>query len=144
SAGEEKRRVRRIRVGTDLSPTAGRAVAWAADMATRYEAELLLVRVVASDSPAARDELVRYAAGVAPGATALVAIGEDPADAIVETVQRERADVVVVGSVGMRGRKTFLLGNVPNRVSHPGGRPGGTGTTAAGAGGPRSVPAGRW
>lgn len=121
SAADEKPRVRRILVGTDLSPTAGRAVAWAADMATRYEAELLLVRVVASDSPAARDELVRYAAGVAPGATALVAIGEDPADAIVETVQRERADVVVVGSVGMRGRKTFLLGNVPNRVSHAAG-----------------------
>ena len=108
-------------VGTDLSPTAGRAVAWAADMASRYEAELLLVRVVASDSPAARDELERYAEGVAPGATALVAVGEDPADAIVDAVQRERADVVVVGSVGMRGRKTFLLGNVPNRVSHTAG-----------------------
>jgi len=108
-------------VGTDLSPTAGRAVAWAADMASRYEAELLLVRVVASDSPAARDELERYAEGVAPGATALVAVGEDPADAIVDAVQRERADVVVVGSVGMRGRKTFLLGNVPNRVSHAAG-----------------------
>ncbi|HEU5212740.1 MAG TPA: universal stress protein [Gaiellaceae bacterium] len=113
--------MRRILVGTDLSPTAGRAVAWAADMASRYEAELLLVRVVASDSPAARDELVRYAAGLAPGAIALVAVGEDPADAIVEAVQRERADVVVVGSVGMRGRKTFLLGNVPNRVSHAAG-----------------------
>ena len=121
SAADEKPRVRRILVGTDLSPTAGRAVAWAADMASRYEAELLLVRVVASDSPAARDELVRYAAGLAPGATALVAVGEDPADAIVEAVQRERADVVVVGSVGMRGRKTFLLGNVPNRVSHAAG-----------------------
>ena len=27
-------------------------------------------------------------------------------------------DVVVVGNVGMSGRKEFLLGNVPNRVSH--------------------------
>jgi len=27
-------------------------------------------------------------------------------------------DVLVVGSVGMQGRKEFLLGNVPNRVSH--------------------------
>jgi ubiquinone biosynthesis protein len=121
SAADDGPRVRRILVGTDLSPTAGRAVAWAADMAARYEAELLLVRVVAADTPAARDELERYAAGVAPGATALVAVGEDPADAIVETVQRERADVVVVGSVGMRGRRTFLLGNVPNRVSHTAG-----------------------
>jgi nucleotide-binding universal stress UspA family protein len=28
---------------------------------------------------------------------------------------------VVVGSVGMRGRRQFLLGNVPNRVSHAAG-----------------------
>ena len=27
-------------------------------------------------------------------------------------------DIVVVGNVGMSGRKEFLLGNVPNRVSH--------------------------
>ena len=121
SAADDGPRVRRILVGTDLSPTAGRAVAWAADMAARYEAELLLVRVVAADTTAARDELERSAAGVAPGATALVAVGEDPADAIVAAIERERADVVVVGSVGMRGRKTFLLGNVPNRVSHAAG-----------------------
>jgi ubiquinone biosynthesis protein len=121
SAADEAPRVRRVLVGTDLSPTAGRAVAWAADLAARYEAELLLVRVVEADSPAARDELERYAAGIAPGATSLVAVGEDPADAIIEAVEREHADVVVVGSVGMRGRKTFLLGNVPNRVSHAAG-----------------------
>ena len=30
----------------------------------------------------------------------------------------EDVDVVVVGNVGMSGRKEFLLGNVPNRVSH--------------------------
>ena len=113
--------MRRILVGTDLSPTAGRAVTWAADMAARYEAELLLVRVVSADTPGAREELERYAAVVAPGATPLVAVGEDPGDAIVEAIERERADVVVVGSVGMRGRKTFLLGNVPNRVSHAAG-----------------------
>ena len=27
-------------------------------------------------------------------------------------------DVLVVGNVGMSGRREFLLGNVPNRVSH--------------------------
>jgi len=45
-------------------------------------------------------------------------VGEDPAEAIVEAAKREDADVVVVGSVGMSGRKEFLLHNVPNRVSH--------------------------
>jgi nucleotide-binding universal stress UspA family protein len=45
-------------------------------------------------------------------------VGEDPAEAIIEAARREQADVVVVGSVGMSGRKEFLLRNVPNRVSH--------------------------
>jgi ubiquinone biosynthesis protein len=45
-------------------------------------------------------------------------VGEDPSQAIIEAAEREDADVVVVGNVGMSGRKEFLLGNVPNRVSH--------------------------
>jgi nucleotide-binding universal stress UspA family protein len=45
-------------------------------------------------------------------------LGEDPAEAIVEAAKREKADVLVVGSVGMSGRREFLLRNVPNRVSH--------------------------
>jgi nucleotide-binding universal stress UspA family protein len=121
AAADSAPRVRRVLVGTDLSETAGRAVAWAADMASRYEAELLLVRVVAAETDTTLRELEQYAAGVAPGATALVAVGEDPAEAIVDAIERERADVVVVGSVGMRGRRQFLLGNVPNRVSHAAG-----------------------
>jgi predicted unusual protein kinase regulating ubiquinone biosynthesis (AarF/ABC1/UbiB family) len=32
--------------------------------------------------------------------------------------EEERADVLVVGNAGMGARKEFLLGNVPNRVSH--------------------------
>ena len=115
--------VRRILVGTDLSPTAERAVAWAADMAARYEAELVLVRVVGNGtSPAeAEAELREYAASVAPGARHVVATGDDPAEAIVTAIEEQGADVVVVGSVGMRGRRQFLLGNVPNRVSHAAG-----------------------
>jgi nucleotide-binding universal stress UspA family protein len=117
------RAVRRILVGTDLSETAQRAVAWAADMARRYEADLVLLRVVppTADLPTAERELREYAARVVAGARPVVAVGEDPADAIVEAVRSEAADVVVVGSVGMRGRRQFLLGNVPNRVSHAAG-----------------------
>ncbi len=92
-------------------------------MAARYDAELILLRVVTNGtSPAAaEDELRAYAAGVAPNARPVVATGEDPAEAIVAAIASERADVVVVGSVGMRGRRQFLLGNVPNRVSHAAG-----------------------
>ena len=45
-------------------------------------------------------------------------VDDDPSAAIVEAADEERADVVVVGNAGMSGRKEFLLGNVPNRVSH--------------------------
>ena len=48
----------------------------------------------------------------------MISTGEDPAQAIVDAAEAEDADVVVVGNVGMSGRKEFLLGNVPNRVSH--------------------------
>ena len=49
---------------------------------------------------------------------ARLVVGEDPARAIVDAADDEDADVLVVGNVGMSGRKEFLLGNVPNRVSH--------------------------
>jgi nucleotide-binding universal stress UspA family protein len=114
--------VTRILVATDRSETAERAVGFATEMAERYEAELLLLRVLLSDegvvAEAARDlaERARELAGERGRSSVVVA--DDPADAIVEAARREEADVVVVGSVGMAGRKEFLLRNVPNRVSH--------------------------
>ena len=114
--------VERILVATDRSETAERAVAFAQDMAERYEAELHLLRVLLSDdgvlAEAAR-ELAEHARELAgERGHSSVVIAEDPAEAIIEAIGRERADVVVVGSVGMSGRKEFLLRNVPNRVSH--------------------------
>jgi ubiquinone biosynthesis protein len=114
--------VRRVLVATDRSETAERAVRFAADMAERYEAELLLLRVLLSDDGTLAEagrELAEHAREIAgEGGRSAVVVGEDPADAIVEAARREQADVVVVGSVGMSGRKEFLLRNVPNRVSH--------------------------
>jgi ubiquinone biosynthesis protein len=114
--------VERILVATDRSETAERAVAFAATMAERFDAELMLLRVLLSDdgvlAEAAR-ELADHAQEVAgERGHSSVVIAKDPAEAIVEAVRREQADVVVVGSVGMTGRKEFLLHNVPNRVSH--------------------------
>jgi nucleotide-binding universal stress UspA family protein len=42
----------------------------------------------------------------------------DPADAILDVAEEINADVVVVGNKGMTGAKRFLLGSVPNKVSH--------------------------
>ena len=108
--------VRRILVATDRSQSADRAVRWAADMAQRYEAELLVLQVVTQGAAAALSELTGYADSL--GARALVETAEDPSDGIVRAAAQEKADVLVVGNVGMSGRREFLLGNVPNRVSH--------------------------
>ena len=42
----------------------------------------------------------------------------DPADAILDVAEQTNADLIVVGNKGMTGAKRFLLGSVPNKVSH--------------------------
>ena len=42
----------------------------------------------------------------------------DPADAILDVAEQVNADLIVVGNKGMTGAKRFLLGSVPNKVSH--------------------------
>ena len=114
--------VRRVLVATDRSETAEHAVMWAAELAERYEAELVLLQVVvppAMSSQGMAEDLLRHAQELAgERGRATLVTGQDPAKAIIEAADTEDVDVVVVGNVGMSGRKEFLLGNVPNRVSH--------------------------
>ena len=42
----------------------------------------------------------------------------DPADAILDVAEENNADLIIVGNKGMTGAKRFLLGSVPNKVSH--------------------------
>jgi len=42
----------------------------------------------------------------------------DPADAILDVAEERDADLIVVGNKGMTGARRFLLGSVPNKVSH--------------------------
>lgn len=99
----------RVVVGTDLSPTAKVATERAAVLAQRLGAELLIVH--AGQGSEALDELA-----AAHDAKA-VAVSGPPADVLV--AQAEAADgLLVVGSVGMSGAKRFLLGSIPNKVSH--------------------------
>ena len=42
----------------------------------------------------------------------------DPADAILDVAEETKADLIVVGNKGMTGARRFLLGSVPNKVSH--------------------------
>jgi ubiquinone biosynthesis protein len=126
--------VSRILVATDQSATATQAVEWAATMAERYQAELVVLQVIVPDTDGGLEEvqpvepqvtgqaarsLEELAARLAGArGKARVAVDPDPARAIVDVADQEHVDVVVVGNVGMSGRKKFLLGNVPNRVSH--------------------------
>lgn len=120
-------------VGTDRSETAERAVRWAASFADAYSAELHVLQVVIPLHPAdtehgtaevtraraAADELQTYATTIAgERGFAHVVIDDDPALAIVHATEEHDIDVLVVGNAGMAGRKEFLLGNVPNRISH--------------------------
>jgi nucleotide-binding universal stress UspA family protein len=111
----------RVVVASDRSETASRAVAWAAELARRFEAQLTIVQAFVPGPPPAGAEadLAVYAEQAGgPGTRGRVCAGDDPATAIVAAAEAEKADVLVVGNIGMSGRKEFLLGNVPNRVSH--------------------------
>ncbi len=129
----EQGTIRRVMVGTDRSDTATRAVDWAASFAARYDAELHVVQVVLPANPATTEfgaaegtraaataeDLEVYVHEIAgERGVAHVVLDDDPAMAIVRATEDHAVDVLVVGNAGMAGRKEFLLGNVPNRISH--------------------------
>lgn len=121
--------VRKVMVATDRSETADRAVRWAASLADRCDSQLLLVQVVVPDGEAdlsvatrarldaaALREYVTDLAG--DRGLARVVVDNDPAGALVRVAEDEGVDTLVVGNLGMSGRKKFLLDNIPNRISH--------------------------
>src|SRR2546428_12603439 len=107
----------KVVVATDRSETAQRAVAWAAQLAQRFDGELVLLNVRPGDEDEAED-LLRADAEAFSNARAIFRIDHDVPGGIVRAAEEENADVLVVGCVGMGGRREFLLGNVPNRISH--------------------------
>lgn len=130
---QDRHALGRILVATDRSATADLAVRWAAELAGRYSAELIVLQVVApaADAAATDNTLGEAKAGRTQVGLQLLATevaGErgrakvvsdtDPAQAILRAIEEEKVDAVVVGNVGMAGRKQFLLANIPNRVSH--------------------------
>ena len=130
---------RSIVVGTDGSQTADEAVRQAAEMASVLGARVHLVCVYettagggeagdargeqgwargtrdAVDATLARSAAVFAAAGVEVD---LYAQRGDPADAILDVAEERDADLIIVGNRGRTGAKRFLLGSVPNRISH--------------------------
>jgi nucleotide-binding universal stress UspA family protein len=116
-----------IVVGTDGSETAAKAVDEAAALAGKSGAVLHVVTAyerLKSErySPDARADSVLDAACAAAriaGAEAKPHAREgDPADALLTVAEEESADLVVVGNKGMTGGRRYLLGSVPDKVSH--------------------------
>jgi len=120
---------RRVMVGTDGSETAERAVRWAASFADRFGADLHVVQVIipnhsgetakGAPEPAVAEEFVQHVRSIAGDrGRGRVIVDNDPAMALVRAAEEDGIDVLVVGNAGMAGRNEFLLGNVPNRISH--------------------------
>lgn len=132
----------RIVVGTDGSDTANEAVRQAADLASKIGA---VMDIVSAFEPVSRSRLrdekkgapADMAHAISPtedvDATLAAAAEEvramgievetharqgDPADAILDVAEEQKADLIVVGNKGMTGAKRFVLGSVPNKVSH--------------------------
>jgi nucleotide-binding universal stress UspA family protein len=125
---------KKIVVGTDGSGTASRAVAHAAELAKSTGAELVVVSVYRTPSEGApplanpnetpgievahgllQDASKRYGDEVTLRG---VAREGKPADALLDIAEEEGADIIIVGNRGMTGAKRFVLGSVPNTVSH--------------------------
>ena len=133
---------RSIVVGTDGSDTAGKAVNEAIDLAKAIGARVSLVsayepvpkarlREEARQTPADLqwmvnpreevDQTLRDAAALVREAGVEVetfAREGAPADAILDVAEERDADLIIVGNKGMTGARRFLLGSVPNKVSH--------------------------
>lgn len=125
--------VRRVMAATDRSAVGDQAARWAASLAERYDAELVLVQVIVpDDAPGtergmagatrahmAERDLAVFAGELAGSkGVAVVAVDDDPAAALLRVAAETDVDTLVVGNAGMTGRKKFLLGNIPNRISH--------------------------
>jgi nucleotide-binding universal stress UspA family protein len=132
----------RIVVGTDGSDTAGQAVDQAVDLARIAGAALEIVsafqpvsrrRVHGEEEGAPADiaheigpredvNLVLDAAAAKARAAGVEVqthpVQGDPADAILTVAEETKADLIVVGNKGMTGARRYLLGSVPNNISH--------------------------
>ena len=132
-----------ILVGTDGSDTATTAVRYAIDLARELGARL---QVVSAYEPVSDQGLRAERAEVPedvqwminPHADVIAMLDRakdearsagvdqvetfarqgDAADAILDIAEEQRSDLIVVGNKGMTGAKRFLLGSVPNKVSH--------------------------
>lgn len=129
--------IRRILCPTDFSKPAGRAVAYAAELARSVGAELILLHVIpemnyplrsfgmASAYPhlqeelhrRADDELQKVKAGIGNGITTVTLLRDGEAhEQVLDTAKTAGADLIVMGTHGHTGLKHALLGSTAEKV----------------------------
>jgi nucleotide-binding universal stress UspA family protein len=132
----------RIVVGTDGSETAAEAVRQAVDLAKLAGATLSIVSAYSPvperkvkdeqrDAPAdvqyeigPREDVNLILDDAAAGArkegieVQTHPVEGDPAEVILGVAEETKADLIVVGNKGMTGARRFILGSVPNNISH--------------------------
>lgn len=131
-----------IVVGTDGSQTATEAVRQAIDLASSVGARVEIVsayepvsgerlREESEEAPEDVQWMINHREEVEATLAEAAKVAEragvvsttyarrgDPADAILDVAEERDVDLIVVGNKGMAGAKRFLLGSVPNKVSH--------------------------
>jgi len=130
-----------IVVGTDGSDTAREAVRQAIELARSVGARIDLVSAYEPVSDARLHEalsvpedlhwminpredveatLEQAASEIRAAGVEVVVFARqgDPADALLDVAEERGSDLIVVGNKGMTGAKRFLLGSVPNKISH--------------------------
>jgi nucleotide-binding universal stress UspA family protein len=132
----------RIVVGTDGSETAGEAVRQALDLAKLAGATLSIVSAYApvsdrkvKDQQRDAPSDVQYELNPREDVNLVLdtaaaearkegievqthAVEGDPAEGILSIAEETKADLIVVGNKGMTGARRFILGSVPNNISH--------------------------
>lgn len=105
----------KILIATDGSATASKAARIGSSLAQKIGASILVLHVGAPDDGARVLQAARAELG---DAIETRTVEGSPADKILEVAEETGVDLVVIGNKGMTGAKRFLLGSVPNQVSH--------------------------
>ena len=108
--------------GATLHVVHGHKLASAYSLAASFEVGIVPNMVEADEAILAEshricEDAVAQADRVGGAAEAHYVAG-DAADALIRVATDSKADLIVVGNRGMSGTRRFVLGSVPNKVSH--------------------------
>ncbi len=137
--------LKKILLATDGSANSRKALAFAVEMASRYDSELYVLHVIPNmeiplevieylsaedidDSPASfylekiGQKIIHQSENVCKSMgcenVGTVVLRGDSGYMIIEVAKDKQIDIIIVGSRGLRGIKGRLLGSVSRKVSH--------------------------